>query len=128
MWKILLHGYILHVVGTVMHKYGTFGNVGSSMKFLLVPLTYKKGFSIVTTFVPLKVKKESHNFFRGLGSKSFSLIIKFQVHLRKQVCKRRFKYCNKIGQPPMWKCHLTKNQYVIELVWIGDHLEVYHMV
>jgi hypothetical protein len=89
------------VVGTIIHKYGTFGNVGSFVKFLLAYLTYKNGFSIVTTFVPLKVRKESHNLFRVLGSKSFSLIIKFQVHLQKQVCKRRLKYCNKIGQPPM---------------------------
>jgi len=101
MSKILLHGYILHVVGIAIHKYGTFGNVGSFMNFLLVHLTYKKGFSIVTTFVPLKVRNESHNLFRGLGSKSFNLIVKFQVHLRKQVCKRRFKYWNKMGQPPM---------------------------
>ncbi len=72
-----MHGYILHMVGTTIHKYGTFGNVGSFMKFLLVHLTYKKGFPIVTTFVPLKVRKESPNLFRGLGSKSFSLTIKF---------------------------------------------------
>ncbi len=69
--------------GIVIHKYGTFGNVRSSIKFLPVHLTFKKGFSIVTTFVPLKVRKESHNLFRGLGSKSFSLISKFRVHLQK---------------------------------------------